>query len=614
MTKISRVGLFAILLALAPVTAINAADEQYVGVVSMVENIVSTGLGENASVLRTGDRVYSHQKIKTLMNSRAQLIFLDQSVINLGPDSELSIKQFNLSKTTGNSNFSAEISNGVVRMKSGAMPIGSYAVTSPNARVILQGTEVDFLVTQEGATEVLLRSGAASVSPMATSPGTSPTNVSNSNKPVLLSEPDTYIQITEQKAPTAPRLAPPGKRNLYQNELELKIGDNAALTLLDRNRVKAELQLASLGANRLLTEEEISSELLLRSLDRSNTLTTFVNKKIRTCQGQSCNVLLNKRRLINQAIRKFRRQSAALLGRFDNLKGAPDALKKIRELLARAIAEAEKLKGIATNAQIAAKNAQKSQKTAKNALKKKQKSVKFKSKRKGVNKAKAALRKLGKDAPAEQKKAAQEKLTNAKKIFEDAKITIKPASEALQTAKNKTKNLQAAAKDAAKAADEASADVEGIQAQLKTKKSIKKLKRLRRSVGLASAKTSGTTVPNSRDALSRNSNSSTLPLRAKETKTTGKKAQATAKSAAKQAKAANKKAKSAAKKAAKQAKSASKKAKAAAKKAAKQAKAATKKAKAAAKKAAKQAKAARKAAARARKAALRKAKREAAEN
>lgn len=609
LTKIIRAGVLAHLLAICPVTAINANEKEYVGVVSMVENIVSTGLGEKASVLKTGDRVFSHQKIKTLMNSRVQLIFLDQSVINLGPDSELSIKKFNLSERSSDSYFSADIVKGLVRIKSGAMPIGSYAATSPNAQVTLQGTEIDLLVTQEGATEVLLRRGAASVSAIATMSSTTPEDVGNINRKVLLSKPDTYIQLTKKKGPTIPQLASAGKRNLYQKELELKGGDNAALTVLDRNRVKAELELAGLGDNRPITEEKITSEFLLRSLDRSKKLTIFLNEKIRTCQGQRCNVLLNKRRLINRAIRKLGLQSAALLG------DASEASKNIRGLLAQAIAEAQNLKVIATNAQTAVQDARQSQKTAQRSLKKKKASVKFKSKRKAVKKAKSALRKLNKDKDAtpQQKKAAQTKLANAQKRFADAKTAIKPANQAFREAKNKTKQLQAAAKDAIEASNKATAYAESIQAQVKTRKLHKKLKRVKRSVGLTAATTSGKSL-----SKSRHSTLSPLPSSIKETKAGGTKVQAAAKSVATKAKAANRKAKAAAKKAATQAKSASKKAKAAAKKAAKQAKAATKKAKKASKKAAKQAKAARKAArraaARARKAALRKAKREAAEN
>ena len=62
-------------LGLTLVPSVNAKEPQYIGVIALVENIVATGVTETDKIFKTGDRVFINQKIKTLMNSRAQIIF-----------------------------------------------------------------------------------------------------------------------------------------------------------------------------------------------------------------------------------------------------------------------------------------------------------------------------------------------------------------------------------------------------------------------------------------------------------------------------------------------------------------------------------------------------------
>ena len=592
-----------LLIGLTLIPDVNAKAPQYIGVVALVENIVATGVSETDKIFKIGDRVFINQKIKTLMNSRAQIIFRDQSVLNIGPDTEISIKTYNW--RSDRPSFAAQVRSGAIRFKSGTFPSGSYTVSSPSALVKLQGTQVDFLVSRPGATEILLRSGAASVTPNSSPTQGSSDTLASSTGSVILNSPNSFVQMDGSNGISGqPKVASISKQGFYDSAFDINIGDNDQITGISRDRINAELQLASLETGNPVTKAQIDAELFLRGIDRSAALTAFINKKLKNCSGGSCRVLLNKRRLVNQAIRKLKRQRTALLKNFGQGKGNADALARIRQLLSGALAEETRLRQIEVSALKAVTDATNNQRSAKKTLKKKQKSVGLKTKKRAFNEARKKFRQAKTD---DEKKAARAALKSAKTTFDTAKAAVALESKAFKDAKSNLKNLQKAAKDASSAAEDAAKDVKALQAQLNSNRALRRLKRAkRRPIEAAqpqqrSVKTGGPATNTRKIAVARPSGIS------KQTKAANKKAKAAAKTAARQAKAANKKAKAAAKKAAKQAKAATKKAKAAAKKAAKQAKAA-------AKKAAKQAKAARKAAARARKAALRKARREAANN
>ena len=464
---------------------------------------------------------------------------------------------------------------------------------------------MDFLVSRPGATEILLRSGTANVKPnRAPTQGPSDTPVPSRGS-VSLNSPNSFVQMGGSSGISSrPKVASLSKQKFYDAAFDINIGDNDQITEISRGRINAELQLASLETGNPVTKAQVDAELFLRGIDRSAALTTFINKKLKNCSGESCRVLLNKRRLVNQAIRKLKRQRTSLLRDFGQAKGNADARARIRELLSGALAEETRLRQIEVSAFNAVTDAANNQRSAKKKLKQKQKSVELGDKKRAF---KDARKKFRQAKTEDEKKSARAILKTARTNFDTAKAAVVAETKAFKDAKSNLKNAQKAAKAATSAAEDAAKDVKALQAQLNSGRALRRLKRAKRQPieaarpQQAAVKPGGVATSTRKIAVVRPSAVS------KQTKAANKKAKAAAKTAAKQAKAANKKAKAAAKKAAKQAKAASKKAKAAAKKAAKQAKAA-------AKKAAKQAKAARKAAARARKAALRKARREAANN
>ena len=325
------------------------------------------------------------------MNSRAQIIFRDQSILNIGPDTEITIRTYN--RRSDRPSFAAQVRSGAIRFKSGTFPSGSYTVSSPSALVRLQGTQVDFLVSKPGATEILLRSGAASVTPNSSPTQGSSDNLVSSTGSVTLNSPNSFVQMDGSSGISGqPKVASISKQGFYDSAFDINIGDNDQITGISRDRINAELQLASLETGNPVTKAQVDAELFLRGIDRSAALTTFINKKLKNCSGESCRVLLNKRRLVNQAIQKLKRQRTSLLKDFGQGKGNADARARIRELLSGALAEETRLRQIEVSAFNAVTDAANNQRSAKKKLKQKQKSVDLGGKKRAFKDARKKFR------------------------------------------------------------------------------------------------------------------------------------------------------------------------------------------------------------------------------
>ena len=119
-----------------------------IGVVSLINNIVSAEDDSRESILTGGMKVYPGQKIKTLMNSKVEILFADQTIINLGPDSEIELSSYEGKKNE--SKFSVKVNSGIVRFQSGTLPSDSYEILSPDAIVKVKGTKRDLLVSRSG--------------------------------------------------------------------------------------------------------------------------------------------------------------------------------------------------------------------------------------------------------------------------------------------------------------------------------------------------------------------------------------------------------------------------------------------------------------------------------
>lgn len=135
------------------------AQQVDVGVASAVVNRVQGSVG--ARTLKTGDRVFQNENIETGTDSRSQLLFRDETVLNVGPDSRVTLDRFVYDPArAGGSGAAMSMTRGALRFISGNMPSQAYEIRTPAGSIGVRGTIVDVIVYENGEVVLQLVEGA----------------------------------------------------------------------------------------------------------------------------------------------------------------------------------------------------------------------------------------------------------------------------------------------------------------------------------------------------------------------------------------------------------------------------------------------------------------------
>ena len=112
-----------------------------VGVAAAVKNQV-TG---NARPLVAGSDVRVREVVRTGADSMAQLLFLDETSLSIGPQSEVTLDRFVYDPNRRAGNVVFNTGRGVFRFVSGSQQPASYQIKTPVATIGVRGTVVDWI-------------------------------------------------------------------------------------------------------------------------------------------------------------------------------------------------------------------------------------------------------------------------------------------------------------------------------------------------------------------------------------------------------------------------------------------------------------------------------------
>lgn len=140
-----RLALLPLALALA-MAVFPAAAATDIGVAAAVKNDVKGSGG----VLNVGSRVFQNEVVTTGAESLAQLMFLDETTLSIGPKSQVKLDKFvfNPSKDAGSVVFSA--TKGAFRFITGSQDPRHYEIKTPVATIGVRGTIVDCFIVAGG--------------------------------------------------------------------------------------------------------------------------------------------------------------------------------------------------------------------------------------------------------------------------------------------------------------------------------------------------------------------------------------------------------------------------------------------------------------------------------
>lgn len=138
------------------------AQQDGIGVASTVVRDVSGNAGGRHRALTVGGGVFREETITTGTRSNTQVLFLDETSLNIGPASAVVLDRFVYAGGGRASEVTVEIARGALRFVSGSSRPQSYTIKTPVATIGVRGTILDIFV-RPSYVVVLLEEGASEV-------------------------------------------------------------------------------------------------------------------------------------------------------------------------------------------------------------------------------------------------------------------------------------------------------------------------------------------------------------------------------------------------------------------------------------------------------------------
>lgn len=140
------------------------AAETRIGVAAAIQNEVEGVQGGASRSLAAGSQVFQEETIRTGAQSMAQLLFLDETSLSIGPLSDVTLDRFVYNPATGAGDVVLSTTKGAFRFITGSQDPSSYRLNTPFAAIGVRGTIVDcyssaiglYCTAQEGTVVIVI--------------------------------------------------------------------------------------------------------------------------------------------------------------------------------------------------------------------------------------------------------------------------------------------------------------------------------------------------------------------------------------------------------------------------------------------------------------------------
>jgi ferric-dicitrate binding protein FerR (iron transport regulator) len=147
LTRSAIVPMLACLIALSCGTA-DAASK--IGVAAAAQNDVRGTSGATSRAIASGAQVFQDETISTGAESMAQLLFLDETSLSIGPQSEVTLDKFVYNPATGAGDVAISATRGAFRFITGSQKPTNYKLHTAIATIGVRGTIVDCRLNAQG--------------------------------------------------------------------------------------------------------------------------------------------------------------------------------------------------------------------------------------------------------------------------------------------------------------------------------------------------------------------------------------------------------------------------------------------------------------------------------
>jgi hypothetical protein len=124
--------------------------EPRIGTAASTRPNVEALSGGNTQTLSAGSEIYANQTVRTGNRGMADLVFIDQTNLSVGPTSEVRLDKFVYDPTGSAGSVVLHATRGAFRFVTGSQAKHAYQVSTPHGSLGVRGTVVELLVNKPG--------------------------------------------------------------------------------------------------------------------------------------------------------------------------------------------------------------------------------------------------------------------------------------------------------------------------------------------------------------------------------------------------------------------------------------------------------------------------------
>ena len=241
----------------------------YSSEIGIIGFVIGDAFNQDGKKLNVGDPIFFGDTILTKEGGKSQILFVDQTVMTVGSNTELTIDEFVYDVENTDGKLLSTIKSGSVKILTGKISEKNpenLVVETPAGTIGTRGTEFKAAVDPETSKSKILLIGPGPKNSLGLRPGA--VEVSNAAGTVLLDKPYLFTEVNQNTAPREPVIVPQTELKKFQ---ELEIEPDAPVT--ENNQQDEDTQLAQneeeikeLIKTEIFNEDEDLGDLVLDTL------------------------------------------------------------------------------------------------------------------------------------------------------------------------------------------------------------------------------------------------------------------------------------------------------------------------------------------------------------
>ena len=137
-------------------SSIKANTQSAIGIAAMTVNLVTGTIETETKNVNVNDQIFKQEIIETNSVSSTQILFMDETVLSIGPDSRLIMDEMVYDPDSNTGKVVVTAARGLFTFVTGSLASESYEINTPTATIGVRGTKFDLFVSRKGASTVIL--------------------------------------------------------------------------------------------------------------------------------------------------------------------------------------------------------------------------------------------------------------------------------------------------------------------------------------------------------------------------------------------------------------------------------------------------------------------------